>query len=41
VLDSAVTEGKDGMLKLSYREVLVAKIYALEKRIKQLENGIQ
>jgi hypothetical protein len=41
VLDSAVTEGKDGMLKLSYREVLVAKIYALEQEVKKLKAKIK
>jgi hypothetical protein len=38
VLDSAVTEGQDGMLSLSYREVLVAKIYALEQEVKMLKS---
>jgi hypothetical protein len=38
VLDSAVSKGSDDMLSLSYREVLVAKVYALEQRIKELEN---
>jgi hypothetical protein len=37
VLDSAVSKGIDEMLSLSYREVLVAKVYALEQRIKELE----
>jgi hypothetical protein len=37
VLDSAVTEGQDGMLSLSYREVLVAKVYALEQEVKELK----
>jgi hypothetical protein len=37
VLDSAVSKGSDDMLSLSYREVLVAKVYALEQRIKELE----
>ena len=37
VLDSAVSKGEDEMLSLSYREVLVAKIYAMEERIKELE----
>ena len=37
VLDSAVVKGNDDMLSLSYREVLVAKVYALEQRIKELE----
>lgn len=36
-LRSAVTTGEDGMLSLSYREVTVAKIYALEKLVKELE----
>ena len=38
ILDSAVSKGEDDMLSLSYREVLVAKVYALEQRIKELEN---
>ena len=38
VLDSAISKGSDDMLSLSYREVLVAKVYALEQRIKELEN---
>jgi hypothetical protein len=38
VLDSAVSKGSDDMLSLSYREVHTAKIYALEQRIKELEN---
>jgi len=38
ILDSAVSKGSDDMLSLSYREVLVAKVYALEQRIKELEN---
>jgi len=38
VLDSAVVKREDDMLSLSYREVLVAKVYALEQRIKELEN---
>ena len=38
VLDSAVSKGSDEMLSLSYREVHTAKIYALEQRIKELEN---
>ena len=37
ILDSAVVKGSDDMLSLSYREVLVAKVYALEQRIKELE----
>ena len=37
VLDSAISKGSDDMLSLSYREVLVAKVYALEQRIKELE----
>jgi hypothetical protein len=39
ILDSAVSKGSDDMLSLSYREVLVAKVYALEQRIKELENN--
>jgi hypothetical protein len=38
ILDSAVVKGSDDMLSLSYREVHTAKIYALEQRIKELEN---
>jgi hypothetical protein len=38
ILDSAVSKGSDDMLSLSYREVHTAKIYALEQRIKELEN---
>jgi hypothetical protein len=41
ILDSAVNEDKDGMLSLSYREVHTAKIYALEKKIEQLEKIIK
>jgi hypothetical protein len=37
VLDSAVSKGSDDMLSLSYREVLVAKVYALEQEIKELK----
>jgi hypothetical protein len=37
VLDSAISKDEDEMLSLSYREVLVAKVYALEQRIKELE----
>ena len=37
VLDSAVSKGSDDMLSLSYREVLVAKVYALEQEIKDLK----
>ena len=37
ILDSAISKGSDDMLSLSYREVLVAKVYALEQRIKELE----
>jgi len=38
ILDSAISKSSDDMLSLSYREVLVAKVYALEQRIKELEN---
>lgn len=43
VLDNAITTSSDGMLSLSYREVLVAKVYSLEKRVKELEEkyGVQ
>ena len=37
ILDSAVSKGSDDMLSLSYREVLVAKVYALEQEIKDLK----
>jgi hypothetical protein len=37
ILDSAVSKGSDDMLSLSYREVLVAKVYALEQEIKELK----
>jgi hypothetical protein len=37
ILDSAVSKGEDEMLSLSYREVLVAKVYALEQEIKELK----
>jgi hypothetical protein len=37
VLDNAVSKGSDDMLSLSYREVLVAKVYALEQEIKELK----
>jgi hypothetical protein len=40
VLDSAVSKGEDDMLSLSYREVLVAKVYALEQEIKELKAKI-
>jgi hypothetical protein len=37
ILDSAISKGSDDMLSLSYREVLVAKVYALEQEIKELK----
>jgi hypothetical protein len=37
LLPSAVTSDKDGLLSLSYREVLVAKVQLLEQKIKELE----
>lgn len=37
VLPSAVSKGSDGLLNLSYREVLVAKVQFLEQRVKELE----
>ncbi len=40
ILDSAVSKGSDDMLSLSYREVLVAKVYALEQEIKELKAKI-
>ncbi len=36
ILDSAIQD-KDGLLNLSYREVLVAKIYALEQEVRALK----
>lgn len=41
ILDGAVSEGEDGMLSLSYREVHTAKIYALELEIKELKELIK
>lgn len=41
ILDSAISEGEDGMLSLSYREVHTAKIYALELEIKELKELIK
>ena len=40
ILPSAIDEGSDGLLNLSYREVHTAKIAYLEERIKQLENEL-
>ena len=37
ILDSAVSKGSDDMLSLSYREVLVTKVHALEQEIKELK----
>jgi hypothetical protein len=37
ILPSAVSEGTDGFLSLSYSQVLVAKVASLEKRIMELE----
>jgi hypothetical protein len=37
ILPSAVIEGEDGFLSLSYAQVLVAKVASLEKRIMELE----
>ena len=37
ILDSAISKGSNDMLSLSYREVLVAKVYALEQEIKELK----
>ena len=37
ILDNAISKGSDDMLSLSYREVLVAKVYALEQEIKDLK----
>jgi hypothetical protein len=37
ILDSAISKSDDDMLSLSYREVLVAKVYALEQEIKELK----
>jgi len=41
ILDGAVSEDKDGMLSLSYREVHTAKIYALELEVKELKELIK
>jgi hypothetical protein len=37
ILPSAVSKGTDGLLSLSYREVLVAKVQFLEQKVKELE----
>jgi hypothetical protein len=37
ILPSAINEGSDGLLNLSYREVHTAKIAYLEEKIRQLE----
>jgi hypothetical protein len=37
ILPSAVSKGADGLLSLSYREVLVAKVQFLEQKVKELE----
>jgi hypothetical protein len=37
ILPSAVSKGEDGLLSLSYREVLVAKVQLLEQKVKELE----
>ena len=41
IMPDAVNEDAEGMLSVNYIEVLVAKIEMLEKRIKQLENGLE
>ena len=41
VLPSAVSEGQDGFLSLSYSQVLVAKVASLEKRIMELESKLK
>ena len=40
ILPSAVSKSSDGLLNLSYREVLVAKVQLLEQRVKQLETQL-
>jgi hypothetical protein len=40
ILPSAVTKGTNGLLNLSYREVLVAKVQSLEQRVKELETQL-
>ena len=40
ILPSAVSKSSDGLLNLSYREVLVAKVQSLEQRVKQLETQL-
>jgi hypothetical protein len=40
LLPSAVTSNDDGLLSLSYREVLVAKVQLLEQKIKELESKL-
>jgi hypothetical protein len=37
ILDSAISKDNDDILSLSYREVLVAKVYALEQEVEQLK----
>jgi hypothetical protein len=40
ILPSAVTMGTNGLLNLSYREVLVAKVQSLEQRVLELETQL-
>jgi hypothetical protein len=40
ILPSAVSKSSDGLLNLSYREVLVAKVQSLEQRVKELETQL-
>jgi len=40
IVPSAVSEGKDGFLTVSYNQVMVAKIQYLENKLKQLEHEL-
>jgi hypothetical protein len=41
ILPSAVTKGTNGLLNLSYREVLVAKVQRLEKEVEELKSKLK